>query len=86
MLIGLIEGSAPSKLPNREINFEYFGSSSNFMLITVSRNSLKGAGQKQQSISGDVAIFFLQTRNDLLSPCNPEDKNCKKRTLGELND
>jgi hypothetical protein len=29
---------------------------------------LKGVGQKQQSISGEVAIFFLHTRKPLLSP------------------
>ena len=37
--------------------------------MTISRNCLNGAGQKQQSISGEVAIFFLQTRKLLVSPC-----------------
>jgi len=37
-------------------------------LTTYSTNSLKGCGQKQQRDSGDVAIFFLQTRKPLFSP------------------
>ena len=39
------------------------------MLTTVSRKILKGGGQKQHNISGEVDIFFLQTRKLLLSPC-----------------
>ncbi|BAS86808.1 Os03g0793550 [Oryza sativa Japonica Group] len=36
------------------------------MLVTISRKCLNGAGQKQHSNSGEVAIFFLQTRKLLL--------------------
>jgi hypothetical protein len=68
ILIGLDAGDS-IKLSNREISLAYFGSSSNFIFATVSKNSLNGAGQKLHSMSGEVAIFFLQTRKLLVSPC-----------------
>ena len=46
----------------------YFGSSSNFKLMTASINCLKALGVYLQSASGLVAIFFLHTKNPLLSP------------------
>ena len=64
-----LDAGDPIKESKREISLAYFGSSSNFIFVTVSRNSLNGAGQKLHSMSGAVAIFFLQTRKLLVSPC-----------------
>ena len=46
----------------------YFGSSSNFKLITASINCLNALGVYRHNASGLVAIFFLHTRKPLLSP------------------
>lgn len=47
------------------------------MLVTISRNCWKEGGHKQQSISGEVPIFFLQTRNPLFSPCTTITQHSK---------
>jgi hypothetical protein len=46
----------------------YLGSSSNFRFTTASMYCRNACGVYRQSASALVAIFFLHTRNPLLSP------------------
>ena len=59
ILMGLETGPI-IRSAKRATSVSYFGSSSNFIFVTDSRNCLNGGGQNLHIISGEVAIFFLK--------------------------
>jgi hypothetical protein len=77
ILMGLKEAGPSIKSSKRETSCRYFGSSSNFIVVTISRKCFNGAGQELESISGDVSIFFLQTTKLWLSPCSNKPSKLK---------
>jgi hypothetical protein len=76
ILMGL-EAGPSIKSSKKETSFWYLGSSSNFIVVTISRKCLNGAGHKIDSTTGEVSIFFLQTRKLWLSPCSNKSSTLK---------
>ena len=58
----------PHRGSNSEARLAYLGSSSNFRFTTASMYWRNAGGVYLQSASALVAIFFLHTKNPLLSP------------------